>query len=188
MAAAWEPTLLHADAFRILDYKLRNVARALKSWSARHIGSVRVQLALAREITLRPDCAQENRQLTTEEAVLRKDMKFTCLGLASLARSLGVGPSLGNAPGWRTWRRATPTPDFFHLQACRRARKSHIMSLRVHDTELVRNEDMATAVFEHFNNIMGTPFQRVGSIDLETIRLQTHDLTMLDGCFSEFEI
>lgn len=45
VAAAWHPTLLHADAFRILDYKLRNVARALKSWSMRQIGSVRLQLA-----------------------------------------------------------------------------------------------------------------------------------------------
>jgi hypothetical protein len=31
VAAAWEPMLVHADAFRTLDFKFRNVARALKS-------------------------------------------------------------------------------------------------------------------------------------------------------------
>ena len=39
---AWSATLLHADPFRVLDYKLRNVAWALKSWSDKKIGSVRM--------------------------------------------------------------------------------------------------------------------------------------------------
>ncbi|XP_066384809.1 uncharacterized protein [Miscanthus floridulus] len=42
VASTWEPTLLHADMFRIMDYKLMNVTRALKSWSMRNIGSVRL--------------------------------------------------------------------------------------------------------------------------------------------------
>lgn len=48
IASAWSATLIHADPFRILDYKLRNMARALRSWSDKKIGSVRLQLALAR--------------------------------------------------------------------------------------------------------------------------------------------
>jgi hypothetical protein len=47
---------------------------------------------------------------------------------------------------------------------------------------------MANAVFEHYNAIMGTPFQRTVDIDLDVLGLQLHDLTMLDVCFSEFEI
>lgn len=42
VATAWSATLLHADPFRVLDYKLRNVARALRSWSDKKIGSVRL--------------------------------------------------------------------------------------------------------------------------------------------------
>jgi hypothetical protein len=48
IASTWSATLIHADPFRILDYKLRNMARALRSWSDKKIGSVRLQLALAR--------------------------------------------------------------------------------------------------------------------------------------------
>jgi hypothetical protein len=41
----------------------------------RNIGSVRLQLAIAREVILRLDCAQELRSLSPEEIALRKDMK-----------------------------------------------------------------------------------------------------------------
>lgn len=61
---AWSPTLLHTDPFRVLDYKLRNVARALKSWSDKRIDSVLLQLALAREVILHLEVAQESRSLT----------------------------------------------------------------------------------------------------------------------------
>jgi hypothetical protein len=40
VANAWTCTL-QLDACRALDHKLRNVAKALKSWSAQQIGSVR---------------------------------------------------------------------------------------------------------------------------------------------------
>jgi len=45
----------------VLDIKLRATATALKSWSAKHVGNVRLQLAIAKEIVFRFDCAQENR-------------------------------------------------------------------------------------------------------------------------------
>jgi len=51
----------------VLDYKLRNVARALRSWSDKKVGSVRLQLVLAREVILRFDVAQETRPLTASE-------------------------------------------------------------------------------------------------------------------------
>jgi hypothetical protein len=46
----WNLTLQNADACRILDYKLRDTAKALKRWSQRFVGSVRLQLAVAREV------------------------------------------------------------------------------------------------------------------------------------------
>jgi hypothetical protein len=45
-----------------LDYKLRNVAKMLKSWSAKKVGSVRLQLAIAKEIVLRMDAAQDTEE------------------------------------------------------------------------------------------------------------------------------
>jgi hypothetical protein len=34
---------LEVDAFRVLDHKLRNTAKALTSWSAKQVGSIRLQ-------------------------------------------------------------------------------------------------------------------------------------------------
>jgi len=72
----------------VLDYKLRNVARALRSWSDKKVGSVRLQLVLAREVILRFDVAQETRPLTASETRFRKSLKVRVLGLASLVRMM----------------------------------------------------------------------------------------------------
>ena len=41
---AWVCPLQNADAFRVLDHRLRNTAKALKSWSMKNIGSIKLQL------------------------------------------------------------------------------------------------------------------------------------------------
>ena len=88
VAAAWATLVLGVDAFRVVDVKLRAVAKALQAWSAGRIGSVRLQLALAREVVLRLDEAQESRVLSPREQALRKTLKLRVLGLASLARTI----------------------------------------------------------------------------------------------------
>ena len=75
-----------------MDYKLRNVARTLKSWSMSNIGSVRLQLAIAREVILRLDCVQEQRSLSPEEIALRKEMKWPRPQHPSQERLLGNAP------------------------------------------------------------------------------------------------
>ena len=88
VASVWPATLLHADPCRVLDYKLRNVARALRSWSMKHIGSIKLQLAIAREVILRLDAAMETRELAETEQALRKRLKVRCLWSASLQRTI----------------------------------------------------------------------------------------------------
>ena len=88
VAAAWAAPVLGLDAFRVMDVKLRAVAKALQSWSARKVGSVRLQLALAREVVLRLDEAQELRDLSPRERALHRTLKLRVLGLASLARTI----------------------------------------------------------------------------------------------------
>lgn len=90
VAAAWTCPLQEADTFRRLDYKLRAVAKALKSWSARRIGGIRFQLAAARAIVLELDRAQEFRPLSDEERELRNELKGATLGLSSLARTVAL--------------------------------------------------------------------------------------------------
>jgi hypothetical protein len=82
----WQAT--DVDAFRCLDQKFRNTAKALKSWSAKHVGSVRLQLAIAKEIVYRLDCAQDFRILAPHELTLRRKAKLCSLELASLQRTM----------------------------------------------------------------------------------------------------
>ena len=76
------------DPFRRLDIKFRFLARVLRSWSATKVGCVHFQLAIAREVVLRLDEAQESRDLSSRELELRKAFKLRTLGLASLARTV----------------------------------------------------------------------------------------------------
>ena len=182
---AWNSPLLRQDldAFRSLDIKLRATAKALKSWSAKHVGSVRLQLAIAREIVFRFDCAQERRALAPHELALRRKAKLCTLGLASLQRSISRQRSRitflaeGDA-----------NTKFFHLQACHRSRKNYINSLRLHDIQLKNEDEKADAFFQHFDNILGAPGDIFSRINFDTLGLPSVDSSTLDQCFSEEEV
>lgn len=55
------------------------------------------------------------------------------------------------------------------------------------DSELVQNDDMASALFEHFNSILGQHFPRSTNVSFSAAGLPTLDLTQLDVVFSEQE-
>ena len=76
------------DACRALDIKFRLTAKALKNWSQEHIGSVRLQLFMAKELIAQLDVVQERRLLSDDECSMRRDLKRRCLGLASMARTI----------------------------------------------------------------------------------------------------
>lgn len=179
VAVGWSAALYHADPFRALDYKFRSLAKSLKSWSSKRIGSVRLQLALAREVVLQLDVAEEFRALSDEEKRLRNELNLKCLGLASLNRTILRQRSLAEGDA---------NTKFFHLQACHRKRKNVITSLNVEGTELAHNEEMAPALFYHYDSLLGQPFQRLGNIDLQAIGLPVADLGQLDSLFSEQEV
>ena len=88
VASAWGNSLVDADHCRQLDFKLCNTAKALTKWSNEKIGSVRLQLAVARVVILRFDVEEEHRQLQQWELELRRKLKFWVLDLASLARTI----------------------------------------------------------------------------------------------------
>jgi hypothetical protein len=47
------------DTFRSLDIKLRSTAKSLKRWNQKFVGSVRFQLAVAKEVIFKLEQAQE---------------------------------------------------------------------------------------------------------------------------------
>lgn len=177
----WAST--EVDAFRCLDFKLRNTAKALKSWSAKHIGSVGLQLAIAKEIVLQLDCAQDFRNLAPHELALRRKAKLCSLGLASLQRTL-----------IRQWAcisylaEGDANTRFFHLQACHRSRKNHITKLRADDVVLFRDEEMAESAFNHFDAILGSGGQQLNNLNMDELNLPSIHAESLDHCFSVEEV
>lgn len=119
IVAAWQFTPSNADSMHILDYKLRATAQALESWSQRFVGSIRMQLAVAREVFQCLNAAQDNRALTAEELEVRKELKCKTLGLSLLARTIARQSSRIQflAEGDTNTR-------FFQLHACQRHRKN----------------------------------------------------------------
>lgn len=77
---------------------------------------------------------------------------------------------------------------FFHLQACHRSRKNFIAKLRVDNATLMRDEEMANAVFGHFCGIIGSRGDQLCSIDFAELDLPSVDSSLLYQCFSEEEI
>jgi hypothetical protein len=64
--------LQNADACHILDFKLCNTAKSLKRWSQKFVGSVHLQLAMAKEVVFKLEQAQDWRALSTKGALLQK--------------------------------------------------------------------------------------------------------------------
>lgn len=88
VASTWDAPPSQADPFRVLDQKFRNVAKELRKWRNSKIGSVRLQLTLARQAILRFDEEQERRVLEPWEATLHRMLKMRVLGLASMSRTI----------------------------------------------------------------------------------------------------
>lgn len=117
---AWQSHITASDPCKVLDQKLRAVAKALTSWRATRIGSVRLRLAAARAVIYELDSAEEARALSTEELELRRELQHSVLRLASLHRTMA-------------WQRARirhlsdgdACTRYFHLQACHRRRKNY---------------------------------------------------------------
>jgi hypothetical protein len=185
IACGWHdvPVNANADAFRSLDIKLHNTAKELKRWSQKFVGSVCFQLAVVKEVIFTLEQAQNRRQLWREETKLRTELKFKCLGLASLAHTIARQHSRilhlikGDA-----------NTCYFQLQACHRSRKSFIDRLVHQGCTLVDEESKANAIFQHFNAIFGVGVPRSCALNFDQLQFDIVNLSGLDFCFSKAEI
>ena len=77
---------------------------------------------------------------------------------------------------------------FFHLQACHRSRKNYITKIRTPDAFIFKDNEMAQAIFDHFDSILGTPGSQELKVDFDSLLLPALGDSCFDHCFSEEEI
>jgi hypothetical protein len=77
----------HTQPIRILHHKLSETARHLRKWSQSILFEAKMKLHMALEVIHRLDIAQEDRELSTLEFLLRKGLKKRVMGLAIIERA-----------------------------------------------------------------------------------------------------
>lgn len=120
--------------------------------------------------------------LIEAEHSLRADLKCHSQGLASLSRTIAWHQSRIRFLG-----EGDANTKFFHLQACHRSRKNHIPAVQHKGVWFSAEEAKEDLIYNYYNAILGTPFQRQHSIHLDELLSQL-DLSGIDACFSEEEI
>jgi hypothetical protein len=183
VVAGWQCSIPNVDAFKVLACKLHCTTKALKSWSAKYIGRVHLQLAVAKEVVSQLDRQQERHQLSPQELTLRKELKMKCLGLASLQCTIYRQRSR-----IQFLTKGDANTRFFHLQACHRGRKNWIKKLQHEGSWFVDEEAKSQLIFDHFNSILGDYEQRNHRLDFNFLGLPTENLSAIDHCFSEEEV
>jgi hypothetical protein len=73
---SWDEPVGIMGPLERISFKLKRLTRALQSWSAKRVGHIRSQLALAREVLHRLEVAQDSRQLSLQEEWLRRELFF----------------------------------------------------------------------------------------------------------------
>lgn len=163
----------------ILHNKLPRLARALRQWSRKKIGNVTLLSAIAHQLILGLDQAQDHRKLTLAEIGLRQHLKTKLLGLASgNAREyfgcMPVTQTLNSSTSKQTDAVAeTSSPYCKQMTA-----KSQLTTMADKHKELHR----------HFSATIGTPKTRQCSLNWNLLDLPRLDLSSLDEQFSEVEI
>jgi hypothetical protein len=151
------------------------MTKSLKRWSQKCVGSIRLQLVVAKEVVLKVEQAQDRRALSAPEQEMRSELKFKSLGLTSLTRVITCQRlhitflSEGDA-----------NTQFFHLQACHRGRQNRIDLLRCNDSVLVDETQKDGAIFNHFDEILANYEARSIRLDFNSRQLPQQGLLGLD--------
>jgi hypothetical protein len=153
------------------------------SWISKTVGNVRHKLAISRELLLRFDKAREDRDLTPGEEWLRKQIKVSYLGLASLERTIAR-----QRARIASLKDGDANTSFFHRQCTYRRQKNKIHCLADGDRILTEHRDMAEAAYLHFDGLLGTDVDRTQTLDLSHLIEPSDSLEDMDAPFSVDEI
>lgn len=179
---AWAAMPAGSNALSSLHFKLHATAAALRSWGAKRISELRQQLAIAHEVVLQLDKAQDDRLLSAGERSLRASLKGRCLALASLERI-----RLKQRARLLFLKHSGTTAQFFRLKINARRRKKAIPSICQDDIIAITKEDKLQAAYDYFLKILGTPCPQLASLAFDAIGLAVHDFSDLERDITEDE-
>ena len=180
MAASWASVPTGPCPFPNLASKFRAVTRGLQSWSSKKVGHINSQLALAREILHMLEIAQDSRSLSPGELWLKNNMKKHSLALASLQRTIA---RLRSRIGWL--REGDTNSSLFHLHARHRKIKNFIGQLVSGDQICTNHKDKAEIIDTFYENLLGNSTDRIQTVNLAELGINSHDLADLDLPFNE---
>ena len=179
----WESASHDGNPYVILDQNLRATAKALKKWSDRWVGNIKMQIAIAPEVIIRLDTTMDTRDLSPQERELRKILKRKLLGLSSLERTIArLRSSLlflcdGDA-----------NTKFFHSHTRHRQRRNMIIVLRQGEAVAMGQDELSCMVDGFYDRLLGDAPLRTHALNLEVLNLPHRDLTHLEVPFMEEEI
>jgi hypothetical protein len=180
---AWKCDENLVDPFQRLDALFRNTATALQAWGQKRVGNVKLQMAIANLVVLRLDAAQDRRQLSGGEAWLRKSLKLSLLGLASLERTIARQRSR------ICWlREGDANTKLFHAVANGRRIKNFIPAVQVGDEIITDQERKLHTFTDAYQNLLGRVQTRQFSLNLDFLQLPMTDLSGLEEIFTEDEV
>jgi hypothetical protein len=170
---AWKrPANVH-DPMVCLDLMLRSLVCHLQRWSSARIGEIKAQLLMARELVMRLDSAQEQRQLSEAKNELRKRLKIRCLGLSSLERTMARQHSRV-----KQLSEGDANTAYFHLIARGRKWWNFIPALSVDGHVVTDHCGMELALHSHSAEVFGSVARGGHSLNFEALGF--HQLSLED--------
>ncbi|XP_071685441.1 uncharacterized protein [Lolium perenne] len=181
---SWTKPVSSNDAVRKLHTKLSRTAAGLKKWYKNLQKETRLQEDIANEVIFQLDLAQEERELSADERLLRRFLKARLLGIAAVERSR-----------WKqrarlSWIKAgDANTRFFHLKANGRRRKNHIPALKSDiGIEVTDHEAKANILHQHFAKLLGTTGHRHVGLNWAALNIIPANLAHLEVPFTIEEL
>jgi hypothetical protein len=164
---AWDKPVASTDAIRSIHTKLSRITRALKQWYKKLRLQATFQEDVANKVIFQLDLAQEERQLSEDERLLRKLLKARLLGIAAIEKAKWKQRSRMN------WIKMGDTnTHLFHLRANGHRRKIHISTLTDPNGAATSNQDEKAEIpRQHFIRLLGTISPRQMGLNWDALQI-----------------
>jgi hypothetical protein len=146
---AWTSVRERNCHFLTFELKLKATAKALQGWSAKKVGHVASQLALAREVLHQLEVAQGFQLLSPMEVWLMRGLKKHSLALAS-SRTIA---RLRSRISWI--KEGDANSKLFHMHARHRIRKNFVAKIVSGNDTFIDQDEKAKAVDEFYYKLFG---------------------------------